>query len=393
MVATLSLSQGLGPGLTAFALPLVLRAHGVDMAGAGLATLLIWPTALKFLVGPAIDRAQSDAAQRRWLLAPLQITFTACFAMLALLPPDVSLYAMIGLIGLINVIAAVLDVAVGGFARRVLRPDERATGQAAQLVAYYAGTIAASGGLLTLVEAAGWSAGILALTVVAAVAAAAGFASRRFDGESRPNPPWRAFRPQAGFAGIAAVAVLLDLPQNVGISMLGPFLLDGGLTVGEAARITGGTGLLAAAAGALLGGLAARRKAGRRNRLAALGAAQCLALLPLAVLASLGTTSHAELTAAVCVAAGSAGAFNAALGAWFMDRVRSATAATELALLASLHSLSYVIAGPLAGIGATALGVPLLLTLAAGEGLLVLPLLWLASRRLPPQPSHPSPAG
>lgn len=378
ILALLNLSQGLGPGLTAFALPLILRAHGMTLAQAGFATLLIWPTVLKFAVGPWIDRVQADAARRRWLLAPLQLAFAACFIALAFASPADELWAMLGLIGALNVLAAALDVAIGGFARRILRADERALGQAVQLVAYYAGAAAASGGLLTLVEFAGWSAAVLGLAGLATVATLAGFAARRFIGDSAPVPEWRTFRPDVAFAITALVALLLDLPQNVGIALLGPFLHDAGLSLAEAGRITGGIGLAAAAAGALAGGAIALRPENRTRRLAVLAVAQCLALLPLA---ALGNAADGVLVAAVCLATASAAAFNAALGAWFMDRVRSATAATEFALLGSLHAVGWVIAGPLAGLGAEAFGAPALLTLAALVGLAVTPLLALARLR------------
>lgn len=151
------------------------------------------------------------------------------------------------------------------------------------------------------------------------------------------------------------VALLLDLPQNVAIGMTGPMLLDVGFDQARIGILSGGIGLAAAMAGAV----AAWRLTPRNQHVRGLvlfALLQALLLLPLAWLAASSAPSLLMAGLAVCGAYAAAAAFNVLLFAWCVDRSNPATGATDLALLASVHSLSYVISGPVGGMVATELG-------------------------------------
>ncbi len=388
-IALLALSQGLGPGLTAFALPLILRGEGVSLPMAGLSTLLIWPTMLRFVIAPLVDRAQAGAqGKRRWLLWQVQALFTACFAMLALTPPEAGLALPIAIIAALNVIAAVQTVAAEGFAVRALPPARRGQASAVQLIAYYLGSILSGAGLIGLAQVAGWVIAVLALALIAALGAVVAYKWRDQQGVRTQAPGLRELRFDRPLLVLMGIALLLDLPQNAGIALLGPILAEHGYAIADAAALVGGVGLGAAIVGALGAGLWLYDPRRRGIRLLMLAAVQGLALLPLAFVLEQPRPSHGLIAAAVCLATASAGAFNTAFGAWLMDRVRLPTAATEMALLASLHSVSYVIAGPIAGYAAAALGSQQFLATAGLASLCLVPLLLIAPapRQWPKRP-------
>jgi predicted MFS family arabinose efflux permease len=106
------------------------------------------------------------------------------------------------------------------------------------------------------------------------------------------------------------------------------------------------------------------------------------AALPLAALGVADGASYPAALIAACIAYAPAAAFNVLFGAWLFDEVRPATAATQLALLAAVHNLSYVAAGPIAGMGAEALGFPMLYVLAAAGTVPALLLCILNERRV-----------
>jgi PAT family beta-lactamase induction signal transducer AmpG len=154
---------------------------------------------------------------------------------------------------------------------------------------------------------------------------------------------------------VLPLLLLLDLPQNVGIAQVGPFLLDLGLTQAKVGLVSGTFGLLAAFAGAgAAGALLARL-----SRVAALvtaGALQALPLLGFAWLAARGEPDVVMATLVVTTAYFTASAFNVALSSWFMDRLSAAQPSTDYSVMACAHTLTFVVANPIAGATAGGLG-------------------------------------
>jgi MFS transporter, putative signal transducer len=359
LLAPLFFAQGLAPALTGFAIPILMRKQGIPVEQIGLTTLLFWPSALRFLVGPLIDRLQTRA-NPIWAVVPLQCLLVLAFLTLSIAPIDKNITLTIVALAALNLIATVLDVALEIFSVRILKTRQFIGSSAIRYVSYYGGGILAGGAFISLQTQFGWQAGVMVLALLVAISIIAAIMLERsfpvYPSASR-QMPWRA-RSGRNFPPLVVLAVLLDLPQNVGVEMIGPYLMDALKSPTRASAIAGGSGLIAACLGAIAAGFTGNFK---RRDVSLLGLAmlQAIALLPLAWLATL---SHPPpdivVTGIVTGVYGAAGAFNVALFGWLMTQVNPARAATQMGLLGSAHALSYVVAGPVAGASAGNFGFP-----------------------------------
>jgi MFS transporter, PAT family, beta-lactamase induction signal transducer AmpG len=362
LLALLYAAQGISPGFAAFAMPVLLRREGVSLQGVGLAGLLLAPVALKFVFGPWADRLAARGGLRAWLSA-LQGALAACLVGIALAPPGRSLPLFLGLVGAAYLVVAVLDVLTDGLAVRLLSPGERPAGNAAQYGGYYLGSIVAGGLFLAAEPRLGW---VPAVGALAAIVATGWLAARVLTASDRG---------QLGVAGgagserasvlaflrgptarlIFPLLLLLDLPQNVGIALVGPFLLDGGLSQVQVGMVSGTVGLVAALAGAASGGLLLSRLR-RRQALVTAGLLQGMPLLGFAWLGMGGALQVAPATVVVAAAYFTASLFNVALSSWFMDHLSPRQPATDYSVLACAHTATFVVANPIAGAAASGLG-------------------------------------
>jgi PAT family beta-lactamase induction signal transducer AmpG len=358
-------AQGMAPGFAAFAMPVLLRRSGVSLQGVGLAGLLLLPVALKFVFGPWSDRVAAAGGARRWV-GGMQAVLAACVAGLALVPPERALAPFLVLVGAAYLVVAVADVLTDGIAVRVLTPAERPLGNSAQYGGYYLGSILAGGGFLALEPRLGWAAAVLLLAGLVTSGLFAALAlTRSLPAVAPPTAP-SAMAGEVSRASLLAtlrgplgrnvlpLLLLLDLPQNVGIALVGPFLLDLGLTQAQVGLVSGTAGLVAAVAGAVVGGAVLTRLS-RPLAIFVAGSAQCLPLLGFAWLAGRPASVQAALVV-VAAAYFTASAFNVALSAWFMDHVSRRQPATDYSVLACAHTGTFVIGNPIAGAAAAALG-------------------------------------
>jgi peptide/nickel transport system substrate-binding protein len=384
LLAVVYASQGLSPGFATFALPVLLRREGVSLTRVGLAGLLLLPVALKFVWGPWTDRLAAAGRTRAWM-SGLQIALALCVASLVFAPPGRGLVPFLSLVGVAYLVVAVLDVITDGLAVRLLTPEERPLGNAAQYGGFYAGGILAGGGFLLVEPRLGWP---LAVGLLAAMVAMGWLAAGAL-----PVPPATAGAALAGApltgAGVTPRAsvlaflrgpvarhvlpllLLLDLPQNIGIALVGPALLDGGLKQERVGLVSGTAGLLAAVAGAGLGGLLLARLV-RRHAIVVAGVAQALPLLGFAWLAAHRPISMPAAMAVVCLAYGTASAFNIALSSWFMDQLSPRQPSTDYSVMACAHTLTFAMAGPIAGWSAARLGFPTFFVVVGTTALLLL---------------------
>jgi len=361
LLAVLYASQGLAPGFAFVAVPALLRGQGVSLMGVGLSTLLMLPMAFKFVLGPWADGVAVAGRDRSWMTA-LQSGAALCFFGLTLVPPARGAVPFLAVIGVAYLLIAVVDVITDGVAVRLLTAEERPLGNAAQYGGYYAGAVFSGGLFLAILPHVGWGPAVtlLAMLILAGLAAA-----RALPALPAP-PPAAAAAPRASvlaflFGPIAwqvlVLLLLLDLPQNIGIAMLGPFLVDGGLSLPQVGLVYGIGGMLAAAAGAFAGG-ALLSRVPRVTALVIAGALQALSLLGLAAAATQPKLSLATAFAVVCTASGLASAFNITISSWFMDNSSPRQPATDYSVMSCAHVASYAWFGGLAGIGAAAVGFP-----------------------------------
>ncbi|XP_072806152.1 major facilitator superfamily domain-containing protein 3 isoform X7 [Vicugna pacos] len=157
-LAGLYLVQGLPYGLQSGLLPVLLRARGLSLTRVGLAKVLYAPWLFKLVWAPLVD---TWGSLRTWLTLSTAALGLAC-GLLAALPPAEAGQAglpstVAGLLLLLNLAAAVQDVALDTLAMQLLAPSELGPGNTVQVVAYKLGAVLAGGGLLALVPPISWA--------------------------------------------------------------------------------------------------------------------------------------------------------------------------------------------------------------------------------------------
>ncbi len=353
LLATLYISQGLPFGFFTQALPAVMRQQGISLAAIGLSTLLALPWGLKFLWSPWVDRGP----RRRWLL-PLQVASATVLLLLALADPGRSLTWLIVGVLLTNLLAATQDIATDGLAVDLLSHQERGLGNGVQVAGYRVGMIIGGGALLVAFDHIGWAwtfacaAGLLLLATLPVW--------RFREPPPRPHAPDGAGLRQAlrWFTADAArlrwllVLAVYKAGDYLGTSMLRPYFVDRGFSLGDLGILLGTAGFTAGLVGALLGGLAVGRL-GRRQALLSLGLLQAISVASYALLPD---AAGAWVYAPVVFEHLATGMATAALFTVMMDRCRPAHAGTDYTLQASLVVLTTGLAGALGGSVAQAIG-------------------------------------
>jgi MFS transporter len=386
LLAVLYASQGLAPGFAFVAVPALLRGQGVSLMGVGLSTLLLLPMAFKFVLGPWADGVAAAGRERSWMTG-LQSGAALCFFGLSMVPPERGAAPFLAVIGVAYLLIAIVDVITDGVAVRLLAAEERPLGNAAQYGGYYAGAIFSGGLFLAILPRLGWAPAVslLALLILAGLAAARVLpalpAVAPATGGGAPRASTLAFLLGPLAWQVLLLLFLLDLPQNVGIAMAVPFLVDGGLTLPQVGLVYGIGGMLAAAAGAFLGG-ALLSRVPRVTALVIAGVLQSLSLLGLAALATQPKLSLAAAFAVVGTASGLASVFNITLSSWFMDNSSPNQPATDYSVMACAHVATYAFIGGLAGKGAATVGFPVFFATTGALALGLVLVAWPWLRRL-----------
>ncbi|XP_058421257.1 major facilitator superfamily domain-containing protein 3 isoform X1 [Diceros bicornis minor] len=188
-LAGLYLVQGLPYGLQSGLLPVLLRARGLSLTRVGLAKVLYAPWLFKLLWAPLVDTRGSP---RAWLTLSTAALGLVC-GLLAALPPAEAGQAglpvtVAGLLLLLNLGAAVQDVALDTLAVQLLEPAELGPGNTVQVVAYKLGAVLAGGGLLALVPTLSWPLLFLLLAATYWLAAALAWGAPVLQQQPAPQP-------------------------------------------------------------------------------------------------------------------------------------------------------------------------------------------------------------
>lgn len=154
-LAGLYLVQGLPYGLQSGLLPILLRARGLSLTRVGLAKVLYAPWLFKLVWAPLVDRRGTP---RAWLVLSTAALGLVCGLLATLAPTSQATMPTptLGLLLLLNLAAAVQDVALDALAVQLLEPAELGPGNMVQVVAYKVGAALAGGGLLTLLPILSW---------------------------------------------------------------------------------------------------------------------------------------------------------------------------------------------------------------------------------------------
>nr|XP_004656378.2 major facilitator superfamily domain-containing protein 3 [Jaculus jaculus] len=178
LLAGLYLVQGLPYGLQSGLLPILLRARGFSLTRVGLAKGLYAPWLLKLAWAPLVDRRGSPQV---WLTLSTTALGLVCGLLAALPPPQADQAGLpttlMGLLLLLNLGAAVQDVALDTLAVKLLEPRELGPGNTVQVVAYKLGAALAGGGLLVLFPTLSWPLLFLLLAATYWLAAALAWAA------------------------------------------------------------------------------------------------------------------------------------------------------------------------------------------------------------------------
>ncbi|VCW68661.1 unnamed protein product [Gulo gulo] len=194
-LAGLYLVQGLPYGLQSGLLPVLLRARGLSLTRVGLAKVLYLPWLLKLVWAPLVD---TRGSLRAWLVLSTAALGLVCGLLAALPPADAGPAGLpvtvAGLLLLLNLGAAVQDVALDTLAVQLLEPAELGPGNTVQVVAYKLGAVLAGGGLWALVPALSWPLLFLLLAATYWLAAALAWAApalQQLPASGPSEPPLR----------------------------------------------------------------------------------------------------------------------------------------------------------------------------------------------------------
>ncbi|WP_374611034.1 MFS transporter [Gordonia sp. (in: high G+C Gram-positive bacteria)] len=288
LLTVLYFAQGLPYGFFSQAVPVILREEGYSLTQISVYGLLFAPWGLKFLWAPYVD---AYGTRRRWLVS-LQLSSAVVALVLATLDLSGSLVWLLIGIAVINLLSATQDIATDGLAVSMLEPRQRGLGNGIQVGAYRIGMIAGGGGLLWLFSFAGWRALFVVMAVLLfAVTVGVWFLARepsRPTGDAPPTPSkrvspgllltgWSSRLRRPGVITFILVVGAFKFGNSMASALVGPFMSDIGLTLGQIALVEGALSSAGALGGAALGGWLAYTY-GRRHALLVGGVTQTLSL-------------------------------------------------------------------------------------------------------------------
>ncbi|PWA19622.1 hypothetical protein CCH79_00006914 [Gambusia affinis] len=235
--------QGIPYGLQSSLLPVYLRGAGHSLTRIGFTKILYFPWVLKVLWAPLVDRV---GTKRRWLVGTVSGLALTCLSSAAL-APEAHIWGVAGTLLAMNTFASVQDIAVDGAAVGLLKGrGELGLGNTAQVVGYKAGSVFAGGGLLAVIDVAGWSWMFMLLTFVYAGVALFVWGAPVLDDESIKQAdgsrrggqgaeamrPWRIWRKLMAVPGtpwtiLYVLTYKLELPSGDFVLLLEDFNADG----------------------------------------------------------------------------------------------------------------------------------------------------------------------
>jgi MFS transporter, PAT family, beta-lactamase induction signal transducer AmpG len=376
-VALLSFSSGLPLGLVWIAVPTWMAQAGVDIKVVGLFTLAQAPWSFKFLWAPLMDRFPPPflGKRRGWIFLS-QLALLVLGLVLAAVSHRSDAVGMIGAITLLTGLAAATqDIAIDAYAVDVLRRDEQGAAVGARTALYRAAMFLSGGVAITLAAPFGatfagrvfhWpgSWGLVNLLLALCFVPSLWLTLRSPEPEEAPPAPrrlrdavWGAF---LGFLGqhraveILAFVVLYKLSDNLTQALTRPFLVQTGFGPVDVGVATATIGLVATLIGTVLGGLLTD-SLGLGRALWIFGFFQIVSNLGYALVAEVGPNRWL-MYAAIAFEMGSTGLGSGAFGVLLLRLTQKRFSATQYALLSSLFTLPRVLAGPVAGVMADAIG-------------------------------------
>ncbi len=348
LVFSLYLSQGVATTFLVLGVPSVLRKYGMPLNLLWVAYLPVMLYSIKFLWAPLADRHwfPSIGRRRSWLI-PATLCLGLSFLILSRVSPQQSVTGAAVAFFLIALSGANMDIATDAYTVELLEPAERGLGNGLQSAGLACGGLVGRGLSLVMIERLGWSAALALIGFLIPVIAAPGLLRREgpppaaVDTRVRPASLGGFFRrPETPFTLL--LALLTGLVHFMLGPIVGPFLVDAGLSLAQVGALQGVLGTGAGIVGALMAGASVNWLGFRRAYLVTVGMALAVALLA-AALASAHVTALLPLALMV-------GAVNFAMSAIFavfyanvMNWCSPAQVATDFTAISSMFSLMAVL--------------------------------------------------
>lgn len=363
VLSALYFAQGLPYGFFTQALPVVLRDSGFSLTKISLTGVLFAPWALKFLWAPYVDRY---GTRRQWLLT-LQLASAMVAVVLACLDLSSTLTWLFVGVAVINLLSATQDVATDGLAVNMLGPRQRGLANGIQVGAYRIGMIAGGGGLLWLFALAGWRSLFLAMALLIIVTTVPIWSLRAGQHDSsnagtddppraRPSGGWLRRVARPGMLVFILLIGAFKFGDSMGSTLVGPYMTDAGLSLGQIALVKGALSSAGALAGAALGGWLAFRF-GRRPALIFGGVTQTISL-GLFLTSAVGGGGFALIVVASLAEHILGGAATVALFTLMMDASEPRFAGSDYTLMACAVVVVQGFSGVVGGVIGDTLGYP-----------------------------------
>jgi MFS transporter, PAT family, beta-lactamase induction signal transducer AmpG len=365
-VTLMSFSSGMPLGLVWIAIPDWMRDIGVDIRVVGLITLAQAPWTFKFLWAPLMDRYVPPWLGRRrgWAAITQVLLFIFTLMLAGVGDHPETPWVVAALAMAIAFAAASQDIAVDAYAVDVLRPEEQAIAVGARNFLYRVGMIWVAGGTaITLAGTYGWSTVNIVLACL--------YLPMLLVTWKAPEPPNVAaapttlkeavWNPFLGFLTrhraleILAFVVLYKLADQLAQSLQRPFLIDMGYNEVDRGVALSTVGVIGNVAGTFIGGLLTA-PLGLGRSLWIFGFFQIFSNAGYALIAAEGEVNRTLMLSAIGFETFSSGLGSGAFSVLLLRMTQKRFSATQYALFSSLFGLPRILAGPIAGFSAYAVG-------------------------------------
>lgn len=356
----LYVAQSVIGGVIFTGLPAVMRKSGASLDDIAFILLTVLPWSFKFMWAPAVERFRSPhGGVRRSRSA---IALFGAFAVGAVIACALIGPTALGPLTVAMMVAsfssATIDIACDGHAVESFAERDRGWANAAQVGGAYLGSAIGGGLFLVLIDHWGWQPATLVMAC-ALVALAAPFlltpdgavAARK---DRPPQSLKQALKRPEIRSGLALVALYV-LGQKVSMLLVGPFLVDAGLSLTAIGTLNGLGVTALGLAGALGGGWILRRIGAYRVMGWTLGI-QMLVMLAFALVAHLKVDAPVALMAIYLASAGTLALGFVALYSELMGRASLDQAGVDFTLFQSMDSIVSLVGWRVAGYAGDRLG-------------------------------------
>ena len=387
-VGGLYVAQSVIGGVFFTGLPAVMRESGASLDEIAFILITVLPWSFKFLWSPLVERLRAPHGRprrSRAVVSGIGAFGVGALAACAFIGPTALAPLAVAMM-VASFASATADIATDGYAVENLAAKNRGWGNAAQVGGAYLGNAVGGGVFLILVDHFGWTPATLVMALALAALAVPFLTVRETAPLRSADAPPQSLRaalkrPEVRY-GLLLVAVYV-VGQKWAALLLGPFLIDAGVSLSTLGVINGVGITVSGLIGAFSGGYLLRRF-GAYPIMQATLAAHVVALLGFALCAYLEARSEgaiAALIAAQLVGGGTFALGVTALYSELMGRVSLAQAGVDFTLFQSADAIVSVIGWQITGSFGDRLGYAVCFATAAALGVAALLTLPFLSRR------------